>query len=217
ERVLGQVDADAALLAGQGHVALDQVLREDRVDTGADRLVIAQLLTEREDLGRHPAEERVGVHDLAPLGGGVLGLDEGRARTGGFENSRPLLRADRRHDHQRRVQDLHWRLRFFDRIGGLARWGSSDPKHPASAPFISRRNVSKSRSKARVDSRLLAIALTGGSARNRSIVSSSAFAKSAAGTARFTSPMRSPSRAVIGSPSRISSFARASPMSRGKR
>ena len=91
ERVLGQVDADAALLARQRHVALDQLLREDRIHTGADRLVVAQPLGEREDVRRHAAEERVGVHDLAPLGGGVLRLDEGRAWAGGLEDGSALL------------------------------------------------------------------------------------------------------------------------------
>src|SRR5207253_1550701 len=217
ERVLGEMDADAALLAGQRHVALDQLLVEDRVHARADRLVIAQPLAEREDVRRHAAEERVGVDDLAALGGGVLRLDEGGARAGGVEDGGALLGRDGRHDHQRRVEDLHRQLRFFDRMLAIARWCSSDAKHPARAVFISRRNVSKSRSKADVLKRLLAVTLTGGSARNFSTISSSALAKSADATARFTRPMRSPSRAVMGSPNKISSFARPRPINRGSR
>ena len=63
----------------------------------------------------------------------------------------------------------------------------------------------------------IARTLVAGRARNRSTVASSAAGKSAAATTRLTSPYRSASRALIGSPSRISSRARAAPMSRGSR
>src|SRR5256886_5447925 len=77
---------------------------------------------------------------------------------------------------------------FLARISAIARRCSADSRQSARRVSISFRNASKSTSKARVASTLLARALAGGSARKRSIVASNAGAKSPAATTRFTTP-----------------------------
>ena len=81
-RVLGQMDADLALLAGQDDVALDQVRREDRVHAGADRVVVADALAQHEDVVGHAPEDHVGVGDLRALAGLILGVHDAGAGTG---------------------------------------------------------------------------------------------------------------------------------------
>ena len=56
ERVLGQMDADLALLGGQDHVALDQLGREDGVHASAETVVIAEPVRLGEGLGAHAPE-----------------------------------------------------------------------------------------------------------------------------------------------------------------
>src|SRR5216117_1563804 len=74
------------------------------------------------------------------------------------------------------------------RISSIARRCSVDSRQAARRVSISFLNVSKSTSKARVASTLLARTLVDGSARKRSSVASSAWAKSGAATTRFTTP-----------------------------
>ena len=75
--MLGEMDPHAALLAGEDDVASHQFRGEDRVDAGADRLVVAQTARQQEGLVRDAAEQHVGVHDLLRLTLRVLRLDEG--------------------------------------------------------------------------------------------------------------------------------------------
>src|SRR2546422_7856903 len=90
--------------------------------------------------------------------------------------------------HHRGRQQHHVPPRFRARIASIARRCSGDSTHAVRATSISFRNVSKSRSKARVVRRLLAVTLDGGRARKRATVSSSARAESAGATTRFTRP-----------------------------
>ena len=107
ERVLGQVDADLALLAGQDHVAGHQLRRQDRVDAGADRVVVAQAPGAGEDVVGHAAEQRLGVGDLLALRLGVPGLDQGRAGPGRFQDPPLVVGRNGGTDHVRRVDDFH--------------------------------------------------------------------------------------------------------------
>ena len=107
ERVLGQVDADLALLARQDHVAPDELRREDAVDAGAEGVVVAEPALAREDVGRHAAEQHVGVGDLGALVGQVARLDEDGGRAGRLQDPRTLLGAKRGNAQGGRVEDLH--------------------------------------------------------------------------------------------------------------
>ena len=110
EGMLGEVNADLALLAGQDDVALHQLWREDGVDARADRMVVAEPAVQGEDVGGHAPEQDLGVDDLLSLGGGIAGLDEGRRRTRGLEDAGALLVAEGRYDQVGRVDDLHGAL-----------------------------------------------------------------------------------------------------------
>ncbi len=110
EGVFREVNAHAALLAGERNVALHELGAEDRIHARADRVVEAQALVQDEDVGRDPAEQDVGVDDLRPLARAVLGFDQDGARSGRFENGAALHIGERRHDHDRGVEDLHERV-----------------------------------------------------------------------------------------------------------
>ncbi len=111
EGVLGEVDADLALLGGQDHVALDQLGREDGVHAGAEAVVVAQPPRRREDLRAHATEQHVGVDDLLALPVGRLRHHEHGVRAGGGEDLGVLLGCERGHQRRDRgVDDLHLRL-----------------------------------------------------------------------------------------------------------
>src|SRR5262249_53519472 len=92
---------------GQDHVALHQVLREDRVHPGPDRVVVAHPLPQHEHLVGHAAEDHVGVGDLGALGGRVLRVHDAGAGAGRGEDLRALLVGDAGSDQVRSVEDLH--------------------------------------------------------------------------------------------------------------
>ena len=111
EGVLGQMDADLALLGGQDHVALDQFGRQDRVHARAQAVVVTELPRLREDLGAHAAEQHVGVDDLLALAVGRLRHHEHGVVSGGGKDLGVLLGGER--GHQRgdgRIDDLHAEL-----------------------------------------------------------------------------------------------------------
>ena len=99
EGVLGQVDADRALLARQDHVALDQLRAEDGVHAGADRVVVTEAAIQDVHVGGDPAEEHVGVRDFPALGGRVLRLGERGAGAGRLEDAGAVAGFERRNDH----------------------------------------------------------------------------------------------------------------------
>src|SRR5213594_95370 len=78
EGVLGQVDADLALLGCQDDVALDELGREDGVHPGADGVVVPEPSRLPENVGCHAAEQDLGVHDLGALARRILCLHEGK-------------------------------------------------------------------------------------------------------------------------------------------
>ncbi len=117
EGVLGEVDADVALLARQRHVAVRQLGVEDIVHAGADGMVEAKLRGEREEIGVHAAEEDVRVGQLTALRRLVLGLDEARARARRLEDIRAIGLAQPSHDQIGNEKYFHRNLRPLITLG----------------------------------------------------------------------------------------------------
>ena len=108
EGVLGQVDADLALLAGQDHVAGHQLGREDGVDAGADRVVVAQppCAETKTSFGTRPNTTSVSAISLRWVSAS-RGLDQRGARAGQLQDARAVGVGDGGADHVGRVEDLH--------------------------------------------------------------------------------------------------------------
>ena len=105
--MLGQVNPHLSLFARQNDVAQDQLGRQDAVDAGPERVVVAQSPVARVDVGRHPAQEHVGIDDLRALARRVPGLDQRGARARGVEDLRALRCAQGRDTQRRCVENLH--------------------------------------------------------------------------------------------------------------
>src|SRR5438093_1350417 len=138
EGVLGQVDADLALLGCQDDVALDELGREDGVHPGADGVVVPEPSRLPENVGCHAAEEDLGVHDLGALARRILRLHEGGARARGLENPGVVRGGQGRNDQNGCIKDLHVGLKSSLKGAPVAIKIVLSPKLPAPLVEIAR-------------------------------------------------------------------------------
>ena len=80
--MVGEVRADVALLAGQDDVALDKRRVQRAVNAGAGLLHPLDVRCELQELGRHVAEQHIGILDLAALLVAVGGQHHGPVSSG---------------------------------------------------------------------------------------------------------------------------------------
>jgi len=83
-------------------------------------VVIAEAALARENIGRHTAEQHVGVGDLRALVGQVARLDEDGGRAGRLQDPPTLLGAERGNAQGGRVEDLHPRRS----VAAIGPWGA---------------------------------------------------------------------------------------------